>query len=96
MRRKQLMIISYSYLAANMLVIVELIILFGFKDPALINCAKLCANPFTNTASLVLLSIAIIHLVPTNLFLISFYIIPRRFNATDAEEITLDDDLTSN
>lgn len=39
MRRKQLKIISYSYLAANALVIVELVVLFGVKNSQVVNCA---------------------------------------------------------
>ena len=97
MRRKQLKIISYSYLAANMLVIVELVILFGLSNRHVVNCARLCANPNTNAAAFFLLALAFCHLLPTHLFLISFVIIPRRFNTTGDEEIQLtSDDIASN
>lgn len=97
MRRKQLKIISYSYLASNMLVIVELVILFGVKNAHVVNCARLCANPNTNTAALFLLALSLCHLLPNHLFIISFVIIPRRFHATDDEDIQLtSDNIASN
>ena len=89
MRRRQLKLISYAYLFANMLVLVELALLFGIKNQALQNCAMLCANPYTNGASLLLALLDLIHLVPTHLFLHSFYIIPRRFYATEDEDLML-------
>ena len=38
-----------------------------------------------------LLTFAIIHLVPTHFFLYSFYIIPRRFYATEDRDMRLND-----
>ena len=52
MRRKQLRLISLSYITANMLVIAELVTLFGIKDPAFTNCARLCAQPYSNGANI--------------------------------------------
>lgn len=94
MRRKQLKIISYSYLAANALVIVELIVLFGVKNTSVANCAAACANPNTNLAAFFLMALALCHLLPNHLFIISFVIIPRRFHATDDEGIQLTNDDT--
>ena len=93
MRRKQLKLISVSFLAANMLVIIELIILFAVKNPALANCAKLCAMPKTNAAAFFLLFLTLCHLIPTHLFLYSFYVIPRRFYATSDEDLELQTDV---
>ena len=81
-RKQQLRLISYTYLAANIFVIAEIILIFGVKNPGLNDCANLCAQPYTNPAALLLLVFIIIHLVPTHFFIYSFYIIPRRFNAT--------------
>ena len=89
MRRTQLKIISWSYLAANMFVFIELILLFGVKNPRMGNCVNICASPYSNWASLLMITIATCRLVPTHLFLISFYIIPRRFNAGSDKEISL-------
>lgn len=96
MRRKQLQLISYSYITANMLVIAELFTLFGVKDPAFTNCARFCAQPYSNGASIYLLVLSICHLVPSHLFLYSFYIIPRRFYASaESEDMKLVKDLKS-
>ena len=92
MRRKQLSLISISYLAANMLVIVELCLLFGMRGPEVANCVRLCAQPYSEGAAALLFSLAMIHLVPTHLFLYSFYIIPRRFYATEDEHVELASD----
>ena len=89
MRKKQLKVIAYSYLAANMLVVVELALLFGIKNPAMANCAKLCAQPNSNAAALLLFTLMVIHLIPTHLFLYSFYLLPRRFFATREKDVQL-------
>ena len=92
MRRTQLKLISYSYLIANMLVVIELIVLFGTTTDSLATCSG-CAMPNTNGSALYLFMLTICHLVPTHLFLYSFYIIPRRFNvATEAENMSLVND----
>ena len=75
-----------------MLVIVELVILFVVKNPAVANCAKLCAMPKTNAAAFFLFFLALCHLIPTHLFLYSFYIIPRRYYATMDEDLELSTD----
>ena len=94
MRRTQLKWISHSYLVANMLVILELIILFATKDEGFGNCSRLCAQPYSNGASVYLLMLAICHLVPTHLFLYSFYIIPRRFYVSeDSEDVKVINDI---
>lgn len=80
-RKQQLKLISYTYLAANMLVIVEIILIFGVNKEGVQNCANLCAKPYTNTAATLLWVFSIIHLMPTHFFIYSFYIIPRRFYA---------------
>lgn len=85
-------LISISFLAANVLVIVELIVLFMVTNPALANCAKLCAMPMTNAAATYLFFISFCHLFPTHLFLYSFFIIPRRFYATREEDLMLASD----
>ena len=88
-RKKQLKLISCTYLAANLLVIVEIILTFFFHHRSVQNCAILCAKPYTNAAASLLWAISIIYLVPTHFFIYSFYIIPRRFNATMAERMSL-------
>ena len=88
-RKQQLRLISYTYLAANIFVIAEIILIFGVKNPGLNDCANLCAQPYTNSAAFLLLVFIIIHLVPTHFFIYSFYIIPRRFNASQAEDILI-------
>jgi len=94
MRRKQLQLIACSFITANMLVIAELVTLFGIKDPTFNNCARLCAQPYSNGASIYLLVLSICHLVPSHLFLYSFYIIPRRFYASaESEDMKLVKDL---
>ena len=93
MRRKQLKLISHSYLAANMLVVVEIALFFGVKSPGLQDCANLCAQPYTNSAAVLLFAFTVIQLVPTHLFLYSFYIIPRKFHATHEEDMVLVNDL---
>ena len=76
-------------MAANTLVFVELILLFGMKNPDVANCAQLCAHPSTNGMAGLLLFFSVCHLLPTHLFLYSFYIIPRRFNATSDQAVDL-------
>ena len=49
-----------------------------------------CAQPYTNAAAALLWLFLVIHLVPTHIFIYSFYIIPRKFNArhqTDEVEL---------
>ena len=92
MRRKQVKWVSYSYLAGNMLVFVELTLAFAVKNNHVGNCVETCANPHANGAAMLLLSFAVCQLVPTHFFLISFYIIPRKFIATVDDDI----DLTQN
>ena len=75
-----------------MLVIVELVTLFGVQNRAIANCAKLCAQPTTNASAGYLFFLAFCHLVPTHLFLYSFYVIPRKFYATVAEDLKLSTD----
>lgn len=72
-----------------MLVLVELALLFGIKNQKISNCAKLCSVPQGNGAALLLLVIMICHMVPTHFFLYSFYIIPRKFYATEDENIKI-------
>ena len=85
-RKKQLRLISITYMAANCCVIAEIVLIFGVKSPSLHNCASLCAQPQTNGAAALLLSFVVIHLIPTHFFIYSFYIIPRRFNASHDED----------
>ena len=93
-RKQQLKLISHTYLAANMLVIVEMILIFGVNKPGVHDCASLCAKPYTNSAAALLWVFSVIHLMPTHFFIYSFYIIPRRFYAVQAEDMKLED--TSN
>lgn len=80
-----------------MLVIVELVILFGVKNSHVANCARACAYPNTDGAAVFLFAISLCHLLPTHLFIISFVIIPRRFLESDDEGISLtNDDTTAN
>ena len=78
-----------------MLVFAELIITFGVANHAIENCVEVCANPYNNGASMLLLSFAICQLVPTHFFLISFYIISRRFNATVDDDIELANEVSN-
>ena len=77
-RRKQLRWISFSYLAGNMLVFAELVMVFGLREHGIGNCVEVCANPYNNGASILLLSFAVCQLVPTHFFLVAFYILVRR------------------
>lgn len=43
MRRKQLKVIAHSYLAANIFVLLEILLIFAVQTPGLENCASLCA-----------------------------------------------------
>ena len=43
MRRKQLKVISWSYLIANLLVFAELLLIFGTHNENLGQCAEVCA-----------------------------------------------------
>ena len=93
MRRKQLRLISTSFLAANILVIFELIVLFLLTNPAVVKCSKLCAMPETNAAAFYLFFLAIVHLFPTHMFLYGFFLIPRKFYATSDEDLKLSTDM---
>ena len=73
-----------------MLVLVELILVFAIKNPAMANCARLCAQPYTNGAAILLFILVFIHLFPTHFFLYSFYIIPRRFYASNTDDMKLE------
>ena len=92
MRRKQVSLISITYLVSNMLVLVELVLIFGVSNEALTNCAEQCPTPYSNGAAAFLLVFAVFHLIPTHLYLYIFYIIPRRFNATSDEDLGLVND----
>jgi len=69
-----------------MSIIAEMVLIFGVKSPVVQHCAILCAQPYTNAAASLLWIFHVIHLVPTHFFLYSFYIIPRRFNASQTAE----------
>ena len=91
MRRQQIRIISYSFLIANIFAAVELFILISINDKDAIACAELCAEPRNILSAWLLLLIDLCHLLPMELFIVSFYVIPRRFYASgDEEEIKLD------
>ena len=54
-------------------------------------CTELCAEPLTNEAAWLLLILDLCHLIPMELFLVVFYIIPRRFYLSgNEEEINID------
>lgn len=92
MRKKQLRMIAISYMVGNMLIIVQMSLLFAVDSPNVANCASLCAHPLSNGAAIMLWVFAWINLTPTHLFLYSFYIIPRRFYASSgADDMKLDD-----
>ena len=84
--------IALSYLIGNMLIIVQMSLLFLVQSASVSNCATLCAHPLSNGAAIMLWVFAWINLTPTHLFLYSFWIIPRRFYASStADDMRLDD-----
>ena len=91
MRRLQLKIISHSFLIANLLAAIELAIVVNISHSDTATCASLCAEPATNGAAWLLLTIDLCHILPMEMFLVVFYLIPRRYYISGEEvDIKLD------
>jgi len=86
MRRTQLRLIAYSFLVANVLVCCEICLLFLTSNNHMTDCQNTCMAPNSASASLIIMSLHLARFLPTELFLISFWVIPKRFYAADEDE----------
>ena len=80
LRRRQYKTIGLSYLIAQILSLVEfVVIIVGEKPTGLHGCSIPCMIPMDNTAAALRMMFTLTGLAPTQLFLISFYWLPRKF-----------------
>ena len=79
LRRRQYKIIGLSYLIAQILSLGEFVIIFFGEKPGLHGCSIPCMIPLDNTAAGLRTMFTFTGLAPTQLFLISFWWLPRRY-----------------